>query len=131
MGRRRCATSANLIDHVLPEVALRQWMLTFPFAWRRRLAKNGALFADLTRLFVETVHAFYARRDGAPGAKTGQITVVQRTSSDLRLNPHLHALFLDGAYHEAGDELVWVELRRRWRGYWTATVAVLVVRAVR
>ena len=33
-----CATAANLIEHVLPEVALRQWGLTFPFAWRKRLA---------------------------------------------------------------------------------------------
>ena len=110
MGRRMCATSANLIDHVLPEVALRQWVLTFPFAWRHRLARDGALLSDLTRLFVETVLAFYARRDGARGAKTGAVTVVQRASSDLRLNPHLHVLFLDGAYHEAGGSLVWTEL---------------------
>jgi len=33
--------------------------------------------------------------------------VVKRTSSDLRLNPHLHALLLDGAWHEAGGELAW------------------------
>ena len=32
--------------------------------------------------------------------------VVQRTSSDLRLNPHVHAVFLDGAHHEgAGGEV--------------------------
>ena len=110
MGRRMCATAAHLIDDVLPEVALRQWVLTFPFTWRRRLATDGALLSDLTRLFVETVHAFYARRDGNHGAKTGAVTVVQRTSSDLRLNPHLHVLFLDGAYHEAAGALVWTEL---------------------
>jgi len=113
-GRRMCATSANLIDYVLPEVGLRQWVLTFPFPWRRRLAQDGALFADLTRIFVDTVQAFYATHEAAEAArraKTGSITVVQRTSSDLRLNPHLHVLFLDGAYHEAGDELVWEQLR--------------------
>jgi len=38
------------------------------------------------------------------------VTVVQRTSSDLRLNPHLHVVFLDGAYHEDGAALVWDEL---------------------
>jgi hypothetical protein len=32
------------------------------------------------------------------GAKNGAVTVVQRTSSDLRLKPHLH-VFLDGTYH--------------------------------
>jgi hypothetical protein len=36
--------------------------------------------------------------------------LLQRTSSDLRLNPHLHVIFLDGAYHEDGGELVWREL---------------------
>lgn len=58
LGRRMCATAANLIDNVLPKVALRQWVLTFPFAWRRRLAQDGALFGALTRIFVETVHTF-------------------------------------------------------------------------
>jgi hypothetical protein len=114
LGRRMCATAANLIEDVLPEVSLRQWVLTFPFPWRRRLAQDGALFGALTRIFVESVERFYeeraVRRGARRAAKTGAVTVVQRTSSDLRLNPHLHVLFLDGAYHEDGAELVWNEL---------------------
>jgi len=108
-----CATAANLIEHVLPQTALRQWVVTFPFPWRRRLAHDGALLSALTRIFVESVHAFYVQRaaaSGALGAKTGAVTVVQRTSSDLRLNPHLHVVFLDGAYHEDDAALVWQEL---------------------
>ena len=36
--------AANLIKRVLlPESGLRQWVLTFPFSWRRRLAQDGAL----------------------------------------------------------------------------------------
>ena len=27
---------------------LRQWVLTFPFAWRGRLAQDGALLGNLT-----------------------------------------------------------------------------------
>jgi hypothetical protein len=58
------ATAANLIERVLPpQSGLRQWVLTFPFSWRRRLAQDGAL-----------------------GAKTGAVTVVPRTSSDLWLD---------------------------------------------
>jgi hypothetical protein len=80
----------NLIERVLPpQSGLRQWVLTFPFPRRRRLAQDGALLGKLTRIFVETVHAFYAERaarDGALGAKTGAVTAVQRTSSDLRLD---------------------------------------------
>jgi hypothetical protein len=43
-------------------------------------------------------------------AKTAAVTVVQRPSSDMRLNPHLHVVFLDGAYHEQGGDLAWEEL---------------------
>jgi hypothetical protein len=104
-----CATAANLIERVLPpESSLRQWVLTFPFSWRRRLAGDGALLGRLTRIFLETVHCFYAERaamEGASGAQTGSVTVVQRTLSDLRLAPHLHAVVLDGAWHEADAEL--------------------------
>lgn len=57
LGRRMNATSANLMERVLPETGLRQWVLTFPFPWRRRLAQDGALFGQLTRIFVETVAA--------------------------------------------------------------------------
>jgi hypothetical protein len=94
------ATAANLVERVLPpESGLRQWVLTFPFSWRRRLAQDGALLGRLTRIAVETVLVFYAARaekEGGPEAKSGAVTAVQRTSSDLRLNPHLHRIALDG-----------------------------------
>jgi hypothetical protein len=38
------------------------------------------------------------------------VTVLQRASSDLRRGPHLHAVFLDGAWHEEKDDLVFVGL---------------------
>lgn len=108
-----CSTAANLIDNVLPEVALRQWVLTFPFQWRRRFAQDGALLTTLSRIFADAVTTLYAERavaSSARGAKTGAVTVVQRTSSDLRLNPHLHVVFLDGAYHERDAALIWQQL---------------------
>jgi hypothetical protein len=105
------ATAANLMERVLPpESGLRQWVLTFPFSWRRRLAQDGAQLGRLTRIAVETVLAFYAARageEGRPGAKSGAVTAVQRTSSDLRLNPHLHVIALDGAWREEDGELAW------------------------
>jgi hypothetical protein len=109
------ATAANLMERVLPpESGLRQWVLTFPFSWRRRLAQDGALLGRLTRIAVETVLAFYAARAGEEsglGAKSGAVTAVQRTSSDLRLNPHLHVIALDGAWREEDGELAWEGLR--------------------
>ena len=56
---------------------------------------------------MQTFYAQRAQREGAGGAKTGAVTSVQRTSSDMRLNPHLHAVFLAGAWYEQGGELCW------------------------
>ncbi len=56
MGRRMNATAADLIERVLPpQSGLRQWVLTFPFSWRRRLAQDAGLVGRLTRIVVETV----------------------------------------------------------------------------
>src|SRR5450759_397946 len=35
---------------------------------------------------------------GLPVGESGAVTVIQRANSDLRLNPHLHTIFLDGVY---------------------------------
>ena len=113
LGRRMCATAANLVEHVLPPAPLRQWVLTFPFPWRRRLGYDAKLLGALTRIFVTTVLAFYTRRMGKEGIATGQsgaVAVVQRTSSDLKLNPHLHVVFLDGVYRAQREHVLFHEL---------------------
>jgi hypothetical protein len=66
--------------------------------------------ADCTTFVVMRELRFYAARaaqEGRLGAKSGAVSVVQRTSSDLRLNPHLHLVVLDGAWYEEGGELAW------------------------
>ena len=106
LGRKMSATAAHLIEDVLPPVDLRQWVLTVPFAWRKRLGYDGRLMSALTRIFVKTVLGFYRERGGGPPrGQSGAVVAVQRTSSDLKLNPHVHAVFLDGAYRDKGDEL--------------------------
>src|SRR5450759_1557809 len=35
---------------------------------------------------------------GLPPGESGAVTVIHRANSDLRLNPHLHTIFLDGVY---------------------------------
>jgi hypothetical protein len=43
------------------------------------------------------------RDEGVARGKGGAVIVLQRTSSDLRLNPHVHGVFLDGVYTVATD----------------------------
>ena len=89
--------AANMVDHVLPEqIPIRQWVLTLPYPLRYPLAFDPNHLGHVLRLFTDTEGAWYARHQ--PGSKTGLVTVIQRASSDLRLNPHFHTLFLDGVY---------------------------------
>lgn len=94
--------SANLVDHVLPRVPLRQFVFTVPFELRARLAYDGKLLGAVGRIFVDSVLGFYRRtmrdlfRVGI--GQSGAVTVVQRVSSDLRLNPHFHSIVLDGVF---------------------------------
>jgi hypothetical protein len=97
LGRRMNEGAANLVDHVLPEhIPIRQWVLTLPYPLRYPLAFDAKHLGHVLHLFTDTVKAWYCRHH--PGSKTGSVTVIQRASSDLRLNPHFHTLFLDGAY---------------------------------
>jgi hypothetical protein len=60
------------------------------------------------------VLGFYRRRlrAPAPGGQGGAVTVVQRASSDLRLNPHFHAVFLDGVFTDGEGKPTFHELPR-------------------
>jgi hypothetical protein len=44
--------AADLVDHVLPEVPIRQWVLTVPFPLRFPLAFDGKLLGVLERRWM-------------------------------------------------------------------------------
>ena len=98
--------TAHLVDHVWPEVPVRQWVLTLPprvryaLAWRHDLctAVAGVLFRAVQR-HLRT----WAQTRRLGDARSGAIIVVQRFGGALNLNVHLHALVLDGVCARAGD----------------------------
>ncbi|HMA94342.1 MAG TPA: hypothetical protein VKP30_16740 [Polyangiaceae bacterium] len=57
-----CNTAAVVVDRVLPEVPVRQWVLSTPFELRLLLARNAEAFGELTRLFSERVLEQYRHR---------------------------------------------------------------------
>jgi hypothetical protein len=98
--------AAHLVDRVLPEVPIRQWVLSVPFALRYPLAYDAALCGAVKGVFIRAVMGWTKRRaarDGAAGdGSTGAVVATQRFDSALRLAPHWHALVLDGAFTELG-----------------------------
>jgi len=101
LGRRMSAGAATLVDHVLPDVPIRQFVVTLPFPLRFPLAFDGELLGYVLRIFTDTVSSWYRKRHrarGLPDGETGAVTAIQRANGDLRLSPHFHTLFLDGVF---------------------------------
>jgi hypothetical protein len=77
--------AANLVDHVLPVVPIRQWVLMLPYPLRYPLAFDTNHLGPLLRLFTDTVSSWYGRHH--PGSKTGSVKVIQRPNSNPRPSP--------------------------------------------
>ena len=101
-GRRMADTAAHLVDLVLPEVPIRQWVLTLPYPLRYRCAYDSALTSKILRAFLRALFSALRRRAksqwGAPRGQCGSVTFIQRFGSALNLNVHFHTLALDGVY---------------------------------
>jgi hypothetical protein len=95
-GRRMAETAAHLVDHVLPEVPVRQWVLSIPFALRYRLAYDSRLMSTVLNVFIRTIFAELRRRahelSGLRSSQCGAVTFVQRFNDALNLAPHFHSL---------------------------------------
>jgi hypothetical protein len=103
-GRRMAETAAHLVDHVFPEVPVRQWVLSVPYSLRYRLAYDSSLVRDVAQIFVRAIFSSIRRRAGIRAsnrkARCGTVGFIQRFSDALNLDPHFHMMALDGFYLE-------------------------------
>jgi hypothetical protein len=111
LGRRMTDTAVHLVQHVLPEVRIRQWVCSLPWRLRYVCGYDRKLCAAVLGAFVGEISRSLRLRakhllglGSVEQAHTGVVTFVQRFDSGLRLNVHLHSLVLDGVYvREPGD----------------------------
>jgi len=109
-GRRMADTAAHLVDRVLPEAPVRQWVLSLPFTLRYRMGYDARLTGEVLRLFLRAVFASLRRRGRSATAKGGRlhggaVTFIQRFGDALNLNVHFHTLAIDGVYEARGRAL--------------------------
>jgi hypothetical protein len=102
-------TAVHLVDRVLPDVPVRQYVLTLPYELRRLAAFKADVLTAVSRIFVESVFGAYrarAKRLGVAQPQCGSVTFVQRFGS-LNLHIHFHVLVLDGVFaKDALDRVV-------------------------
>ena len=98
-------TAAHLVDHVIPHVPVRQWVLSLPIPLRLLLAAQPKLVTPVLQVVhrVITRHLLGQAGFKADEADSGAVTLIQRFGSAANLNIHLHCLVLDGVYRRGID----------------------------
>ena len=106
-------TAAHLVDHVIPHVPVRQWVLSLRIPLRLLLAAQPKLVTPALQVVHRVITRFLLGQAGlkADEADSGAVTLIQRFGSAANLNIHLRCLVLDGVYRRGTDsEPVFVEL---------------------
>ncbi|MGH9160540.1 MAG: transposase zinc-binding domain-containing protein [Vicinamibacteraceae bacterium] len=94
-GRRMAERAAHLVDHVFPQVAVRQWVLSLPHRIRYVLAWDHALCRAVVGVAVRTILGFLrrrARRQGVQEGRGGAVAIIQRFGAALNLNVRVRYL---------------------------------------
>lgn len=82
-------SAAHLVDHVLPQVPIRQWVLTFPWPLRVLFAARPAILTRVLGVVTRALSTAVVKRAGfscSAGAQTGVVTFIQRFGSALNAN---------------------------------------------
>ena len=98
--RRMAETAAHLVEHVLPQVLVRQWVVTFPKRLRFFLHRDPVLLGRVRRRVLRTIESGLRRRcpDAPRAARIGTVSFVQRFGSALNAHTHLHCCVTDGVF---------------------------------
>ncbi len=106
-------TAAHLVDHLIPHVPVRQWVLSLPIALRLLLAAQPQWLTPVLHVVHRVITGYLLEQVGLkPGqAHGGAVTLIQRFGSAANLNIHLHCLVLDGLYRSTETAAVFFEAR--------------------
>ena len=100
-GRHMAQTAAHLVDHVIPPVPVRQWVISVPKRLRGMLADRPRAVAALTKIFLEEIERLLLAASGVTAAadtlsasrsRLGGISFLHRFGSALNHHVHLRAL---------------------------------------
>ncbi len=106
-GRRMAQTAAHLVDHVVPPVPVRQWVISVPKRLRWHLGARPEAVSALTKFFIDEVERLVNAAAGVEVARSkkrtdspriGGISFLHRFGSALNHHVHLHACITDGVF---------------------------------
>jgi hypothetical protein len=112
-GRHMAQTAAHLVDHVIPPLPVRQWVIPLPKRLRGFLADRPRAVAALTKIFLDEIERSLCAAAGVTGdaatpasvrPRLGGVSFLHRFGSALNRHVHLHACVTDGVFRPAADD---------------------------
>ncbi|MFH1464836.1 MAG: transposase, partial [Pseudomonadota bacterium] len=105
-ARHRAETAAHLVDHVLPRVPVRHWVLSLPRRVRFFCKTSPDLASGMLRVFLRAVETRVRQRspDAPRGARFGAVAFEHRGGSFLNENYHWHVRVTEGVFAPDGQE---------------------------
>ena len=94
-------TAAHLVDHVIPPVPVRQWVISLPKRLRGVLGDRPKAVAAVTRIFLAEIEKLLCSNHAtlpSPRPRVGAVSFLHRFGSGLNRHAHLHAAVTDGVF---------------------------------
>jgi len=110
--RRMVETAAHLVDHVLPHLPVRQWVLSVPKRLRYFMQRDGSVLNMVLRIFLRVIaQSVQAHCPGAAlvdqaALHIGAVAFIHRFGSSLNGHVHFHVCVVDGVFEEVACEVV-------------------------
>ena len=100
-------TVAHLIDHVIPPLPVRQWVLSVPKRLRWYLEREPRVISAVLHILLRVIEAQLRRSsDAGARARFGAVSFIHRFGASLNRHVHYHCCVIDGVFEpieDAGD----------------------------
>ena len=106
-ARRMAETAAHLVDHVIPPLPVRQWVLSVPKRLRWYLEREPRAISAVLHILLRVIEAHLRRSSAASShARLKAVSFIHRFGASLNRHVHYHCCVIDGVFEpveEADD----------------------------
>jgi len=109
--KRMVETAAHLVEHLFPQVPVRQWVITLPKRLRYFLLQDAELTGRVLQVGLRVIERTLREQcpDAPPAARYGGVTYIHRFGSALNAHLHFHSCMIDGLFAQTEEGLQFYE----------------------
>jgi hypothetical protein len=91
------ATAAKLVEHLIPLIEMRQWVISFPFRIRMFLLQHTH-HQNILKIVLDEIRETILTNISASDSEIGAISFFQNFGATLNVHPHFHIICTEGAF---------------------------------